>query len=617
MVGFIFGSKDKDKPWSYEELQRKREIAESLMASNLRTPQNVGEGLASIGRALMYRKLDKKAGAEEKRMREEFERKWGAVLGGYGGGTVTSGGMAANSGGGSFTPSGPALPPPDPNSPHALGDDAMAALGKAPIKTAADPASIKAGLVARGMPEHIADGFIMNFDDESNFDPGINEIAPLVPGSRGGFGLSQWTGPRRRALEAFAAERGVPVDDVDLQLDFLMSELQGPEKAAWEKISGAQNAGEAGAAIVNHFLRPAEEHRASREAEYLGMGGAPVTPQSGGMDIGSLVGLASDPMASPAQKAIVETLIQQQLQAADPMRQLEMERAQLELEALRNPTSKQPESLVERTALLNAAGIDPQSPEGQNYILTGKLPEQAGGNVPAGFASLDMQAQAAGFAPGTPEYQEFMRNGGGSGTPAAFTALDLQARAAGFEPGTPEYQEFMATRGAGLAAQAKAEGEAAAEAVTGLGGALAKGEQALALIDQIAEDPSLPSILGIVQGNIPAGTPVVGGGQAGADLNAKIEQLQGQVFLEAFESLKGGGAITEIEGQKAERAKARLQRTQSPEAYRAALAELREVIESGMRRARDRASNASGNMPGGGANALGLSEEDLKYLEQP
>jgi len=226
---------------------------------------------------------------------------------------------------------------------------------------------------------------------------------------------------------------------------------------------------------------------------------------------------------------------------------------------------------------------------------------QGGGDAPAGFRELQLRAEAAGLQPGTPEYQSFMAQGAGGGAPAAFVALDMQAQAAGFQPGTPAYQEFMATRGAGMQAQAKVEGTAAGEAVTGLGGAIAKGEQALQIIDQIASDPNLPSILGIVQGNIPAGTPLIGGGQAGADLGAKIEQLQGQVFLEAFESLKGGGAITEIEGQKAERAKARLNRAQSPEAYQAALNELRDVIETGMERARSKAEVAKGNMPRGAA----------------
>lgn len=126
------------------------------------------------------------------------------------------------------------------------------------------------GLAKRGMPPHIAEAFAWNFKDESGLNPGINEIAPLVPGSRGGFGLAQWTGSRRRALEGYAAERGMDVADPNLQMDFLMYELQGPEAAAGKAILGAADSRTAAAAIVNKFLRPAEENRARREAKYLG-----------------------------------------------------------------------------------------------------------------------------------------------------------------------------------------------------------------------------------------------------------------------------------------------------------------------------------------------------------
>ena len=57
---------------------------------------------------------------------------------------------------------------------------------------------IIAGLMARGLSEAQAKGVVANMIAESRLDPGINEIAPLVPGSRGGYGLNQWTGPRRR-----------------------------------------------------------------------------------------------------------------------------------------------------------------------------------------------------------------------------------------------------------------------------------------------------------------------------------------------------------------------------------------------------------------------------------
>ena len=134
----------------------------------------------------------------------------------------------------------------------------------------ATAAEIRDGLIRRGLPAHVADGFVMNMQDESGLNPGINEAAPVVPGSRGGFGLYQLTGPRRTAYEQFASQRGVLPDDVDAQLDFLMEELRGTERRAAESIMATSDAGQAAAAILNDFLRPAEEHRRRREASYLG-----------------------------------------------------------------------------------------------------------------------------------------------------------------------------------------------------------------------------------------------------------------------------------------------------------------------------------------------------------
>lgn len=125
-------------------------------------------------------------------------------------------------------------------------------------------------LMQRGLPAHVADGFVLNFQDESGLDPGINEIAPTVPGSRGGFGLAQWTGPRRRALEQFAAATGRDVADPDAQFDFLMEELRGPERAAFERIIATSDPSSAAAAIAQYFERPAPQHLDRRMASYSG-----------------------------------------------------------------------------------------------------------------------------------------------------------------------------------------------------------------------------------------------------------------------------------------------------------------------------------------------------------
>lgn len=104
-------------------------------------------------------------------------------------------------------------------------------------------------------------------------------------------------------------------------------------------------------------------------------------------------------------------------------------------------------------------------------------------------------------------------------------------------------------------------------------------DMGIAVIDQLLSDPGLGKITGWAS-MIPT---IPGTEQARADALAK--QLEGQAFLQAFQSLKGGGAITNIEGDKATGAIARLQRSQSKADYIAALKDLRGVLDMGRKRA--------------------------------
>jgi hypothetical protein len=141
--------------------------------------------------------------------------------------------------------------------------------------------------------EMFADAFLMNMEDESGLVPDMIERVPNVHGTRG-RGLYQLTGDRREAYERIYG------DDygVDNQLDFLISELQGPESRAWNSIAGAGTAGEAAAAIVTNFLRPAAQHRDRRVAEYLG----------GRMPNLETTASASDPADAPSSDIGAATL---------------------------------------------------------------------------------------------------------------------------------------------------------------------------------------------------------------------------------------------------------------------------------------------------------------------
>ena len=143
------------------------------------------------------------------------------------------------------------------------------------------------GLVARGLPYHIAVGVAGNMAVESDgFKTDVNEYAPIVPGSRGGYGLNQWTGPRRRQFEAFANERGVKASDLDTQLDFTVWELRNSEKRAGDALMQAGTHQDAARIYSEKFLRPGIPHldRRIAEADALYNGGysqqPPQAPQN-------------------------------------------------------------------------------------------------------------------------------------------------------------------------------------------------------------------------------------------------------------------------------------------------------------------------------------------------
>jgi hypothetical protein len=65
-----------------------------------------------------------------------------------------------------------------------------------------------------------------NLGHESAGFHALQEIRPTVKGSRGGYGWAQWTGPRRRAYEAWCAEQKLDPASDDANYGFLVHELK-------------------------------------------------------------------------------------------------------------------------------------------------------------------------------------------------------------------------------------------------------------------------------------------------------------------------------------------------------------------------------------------------------
>jgi hypothetical protein len=92
---------------------------------------------------------------------------------------------------------------------------------------------------------------------------------------------------------------------------------------------------------------------------------------------------------------------------------------------------------------------------------------------------------------------------------------------------------------------------------------------------------------------------------------SRFNQVKGKSFLEAFESLKGGGAITQVEGEKATDAINRMSISTNEQEFVRAAMDLQDVVRKGVANAQAKAARAaSRNAPAapatGGAIFLGI-----------
>lgn len=220
------------------------------------------------------------------------------------------------------------------------------------------------------------------------------------------------------------------------------------------------------------------------------------------------------------------------------------------------------ESSIIRASGKGAGGADPALLK--EYRVWEQAPENKGKSFPA--------------------YMEWKsRLGSDRNTPAMLRELDdVNKRLA--EEGKPpigvlEYQRLKS----GATASGKTEGAASAEALESLPGLVNNAEVMAGSIDQILNHPGLPKAVGLS-----SILPSIPGGES-ADFEAQLDKLKGQAFLQMFNQLRGGGAITEMEGKKATDALAALSTKQSEKQFRANLKEVNDILAKGIAVARQKA----------------------------
>lgn len=95
----------------------------------------------------------------------------------------------------------------------------------------------------------------------------MQEMNPLVRGSRGGFGYAQWTGPRRRAFEKFG--EGQDLSRYEVNYAFLIEELTTSYAQVLDRLKNMTDLKRATRYVMTHFLGPDPAHaNLSRRVAY-------------------------------------------------------------------------------------------------------------------------------------------------------------------------------------------------------------------------------------------------------------------------------------------------------------------------------------------------------------
>jgi len=193
------------------------------------------------------------------------------------------------------------------------------------------------------------------------------------------------------------------------------------------------------------------------------------------------------------------------------------------------------------------------------------------------------------------------------------TPAQIKARKAAELQATEDFEEANKAARLGRKREEVFEGERAkkdAAFVDSYSDATTKGRTTLNVIDQMIGDARIekgklvvpkggrrphPGFEGVVGMGVP-GVRFIPGTQA-ASFDALFRQAEGGAFLQAYESLRGTGQITEIEGTKATSALTRMERSQSEAEFVKAAREFADVIRGAVDRADKRYTTLTGKAP--------------------
>jgi hypothetical protein len=245
-----------------------------------------------------------------------------------------------------------------------------------------------------------------------------------------------------------------------------------------------------------------------------------------------------------------------------------------------------------------ASRLSPESREA--YYLSMILPQSQNANIPSAirefeyYKTLPTEQQA--------QYLGVKRNIAGEGgivrSTGAIETLGGYGQAGAQKTGMEQtarnvsdlsYKPSIA--GQSTFAQGKAEEDVKAQEK--LNKVNADSSNLISLLDTLTTHPGVPDLFGAKGGGailsyVGKNEPIAGSNAAGA--KALFDQVRGQQFLQAFENLKGGGQISEKEGEAATKALSALNENISEKELIKNIGILKSTIEKAKYRAEVRAS---------------------------
>lgn len=126
---------------------------------------------------------------------------------------------------------------------------------------------IKNKMLKAGYEPHQISGILGSMHQESSFDPSATNATSKA------YGIAQWLGDRKTGLFDYASKKGVDPSNVDLQIDYLLHELENERtfiaKGGKDKIKKAANIDEVVDTFTLDFERPGKhELHMDRRRDY-------------------------------------------------------------------------------------------------------------------------------------------------------------------------------------------------------------------------------------------------------------------------------------------------------------------------------------------------------------